>query len=535
MFRPNRSFSFFFLLLVFLVLIAGNVFGQEMCPPRPRFGATIPDPLRLHSENGVLSVDLTEVNNMGDDGTMHYCYLYADGSEAPVLELNAGDQLVFNITNHLTPLAGAMPGMKHGGAAPAGNPCAGGAMSSASTNVHFHGLNISPKCHQDEVIRTSIQPSDPPFQYKIQIPKNDAPGLYWYHPHPHGFTTTQIVGGAAGALIIDGIQNFRPEVAGLPERVFVLRQMFIPPPPGSQPHQVNPLDNDSSPVTVNFVPAFSDAAAPVLHMKPGTRQLWRILNATSIYFFALQFKVDLVAQDLQVIALDGIPLNAPRSMDTVVIPPAGRAEFVVQAPPEGSFAQFMNLGFDTGPIGDLNQGEILANVTLDSNAEVAHRIPPAARKMTETRFAGLATAKPTQTRKLYFSEQTHDGNTDFFLTVKGQTPKVYDPDNPPAIITQQGSVEDWILENHSGEVHAFHIHQVHFVVLEINGVPTNDPAPRDTVLIPYWDGVSKPFPSVKVRLDFRNPETAGTFLYHCHILDHEDGGMMAKILVQRKN
>jgi FtsP/CotA-like multicopper oxidase with cupredoxin domain len=75
---------------------------------------------------------------------------------------------------------------------------------------------------------------------------------------------------------------------------------------------------------------------------------------------------------------------------------------------------------------------------------------------------------------------------------------------------------------------------LHFTVLEINGVPTNDTAVRDTVTVPYFNGEGD-YPSVKIRVDFRDPETVGTFLYHCHILDHEDLGMMAKIKVLPAN
>lgn len=92
-------------------------------------------------------------------------------------------------------------------------------------------------------------------------------------------------------------------------------------------------------------------------------------------------------------------------------------------------------------------------------------------------------------------------------------------------------MEDWIIENHSTEVHAFHMHQIHFLTLEQNGLPFPDPGVRDTIVVPYWDGVGTTYPSVKVIMDFRDPEITGTFLYHCHILDHEDGGMMAKIEV----
>jgi len=107
-------------------------------------------------------------------------------------------------------------------------------------------------------------------------------------------------------------------------------------------------------------------------------------------------------------------------------------------------------------------------------------------------------------------------------------------DDPPAIVTNTGAVEDWTVENRSGEAHAFHIHQLHFLVEAINGVPVPNPDLQDTIIIPNWAG-SGPYPSVTLRMDFRDPNIAGTFVYHCHILDHEDGGMMAKIQVNRAN
>ena len=150
------------------------------------------------------------------------------------------------------------------------------------------------------------------------------------------------------------------------------------------------------------------------------------------------------------------------------------------------------------------------------------------------RFAGLATQVPTTTRSLYFSEQSigTNGGTQFFITVQGQKPRVFHMSDPPAIVTNTGAVEDWTIENHSGEVHAFHIHQIHFLVMAINGVPVPNPDLQDTVIVPNWTG-SGPYPSVTLRMDFRDPNIAGTFVYHCHILDHEDGGMMAKIQVNR--
>ena len=138
---------------------------------------------------------------------------------------------------------------------------------------------------------------------------------------------------------------------------------------------------------------------------------------------------------------------------------------------------------------------------------------------------------------MYFSEKLEDPNnpnsaTTFFITVEGQAPAPFDPaSSPPNITVRQGEVEDWIIENRSPELHAFHIHQIHFMLLDWNGVPVNEPFLRDTVNVAYWDGASPVYPSVKLRMDFRDPNITGTFVYHCHLLEHEDGGMMGTIRV----
>src|SRR5262249_5841897 len=148
---------------------------------------------------------------------------FAAGVEAPTLRLNPSDNLTLTLINHLN-VPGATPmRMKHPmnmrtkSASPLDTSCNGGSMTLDATNLHFHGLNIPPVCHQDDVINTLIQPTDPPFQYQIQVPANEPPGLYWYHPHPHGFTTVQVNGGASGAIVAGGIESVKPQVAGLTE------------------------------------------------------------------------------------------------------------------------------------------------------------------------------------------------------------------------------------------------------------------------------------------------------------------------------
>ncbi|MBA3923172.1 MAG: multicopper oxidase domain-containing protein, partial [Nostocaceae cyanobacterium] len=95
--------------------------------------------------------------------------------------------------------------------------------------------------------------------------------------------------------------------------------------------------------------------------------------------------------------------------------------------------------------------------------------------------------------------------------------------------------EDWIVENRAQEAHAFHIHQIHFLVL-LSPESSEVGMLRDTISIPAWDGKSTTYPQVRLRMDFRGKGSsiAGTFVYHCHILEHEDGGMMGSIEVLKK-
>jgi FtsP/CotA-like multicopper oxidase with cupredoxin domain len=140
----------------------------------------------------------------------------------------------------------------------------------------------------------------------------------------------------------------------------------------------------------------------------------------------------------------------------------------------------------------------------------------------------------TTQRKLYFSEEFGgtNGPIQFYITVDGQKQRVFEPNEKPVITTKVGAVEDWTIENRALETHAFHMHQIHFLVTEIDGTPVTNQDYRDTIEIPYWEGPGHPYHSVKVRMDFRDPNTAGTFVFHCHILLHEDLGMMHKILVE---
>jgi FtsP/CotA-like multicopper oxidase with cupredoxin domain len=441
--------------------------------------------------------------------------------------------------------------------------CGGGIMDAWSTNLHFHGLSVPPVCHEDDVLKTAIASNGAPFEYRFQIPVDEPPGLYWYHPHVHGFTNAQVLGGASGALIVEGIERANRSLAGLPERVLILRDQELLNPnaaplkstvdvPVLRDAEGDILNTGSGfgkpakDLSLNFVPVpYPDYPPAVITIKPTQRQLWRVLNASAITYVDLQILVRGTPQPMGVVALDGVPINEDGMagdrilwQSHALLPPAGRIEFVYKAPQDGVHASLVTRSVDTGPAGENDPIRPLADIVARTDApEPQSSLLTSPEAAAPQKVAWLGNAEPARQRKLYFSEKQSDPNdpkspTVFMLTVDGQPPVPYDPHSTmPNITVQQGDVEDWIIENRSRELHAFHIHQIHFMLTEWNGVPVDEPFLRDTVNVGYWDGASPDYPSVKLRMDFRDPNTIGTFVYHCHLLEHEDGGMMGTIQV----
>jgi FtsP/CotA-like multicopper oxidase with cupredoxin domain len=570
-----------------------RVQARETCL-RPNAPSVIPEPVDLRSRNGVLTVDLALRTDTDVHGRIRYCYIYKDGIEAPTLRLHPGDRLTLRLKNELTPprslaspstpaslpahttseegsIAMSMPAAIHANAQNAlrgaRDACTDAQMDATSTNLHFHGLAIPPVCHQDDVLHTSIQPADPPFEYHIRIPADQPPGLYWYHPHLHGFTRAQVGGGASGALIIEGIERVNKEVAGLPERVIVIRDEELLNPhaqPLGIPQKAPPasLDRDgdarntgdgsgtpAKDLSVNFVSTAYPGYQPgVIRMRPSERQFWRIVNASTITYLNLQLLFAGKAQMLGIVGVDGVPVNANGKggnyalwQNHLGIAPAGRIEFIVTAPPQGVDATLITRSVNTGPDGENDPTRPLAKIVVVPDATEPHSSLPAAMVSGPALDPGLpwlGSVVPVRTRRLYFSERKQNPNdpnsiTMFYLTVEGQIPAPFDPhSSEPNMVVRQGEVEDWIIENRSQEVHDFHIHQVHFLMLDWFGIAINEPFLRDTVPVPFWDGKTVQYPTVRLRMDFRDPSAVGLFPYHCHLLEHEDGGMMGLIRVE---
>ena len=493
---------------------------------RPTEGSVVSNPPQLRSQNGVLEVTLKfryRQTVMGE-GPVRYCYVTAAGETAPTLRVHPGDRLVVHFVNEA-------PANKYSSAPSTTirpkRDCGDANTGFYSTNLHFHGMSIPPVCHQDDVLHTFVQPGQE-FDYDVRIPVNQPPGLYWYHPHVHAITEGQIQGGASGALIVEGIEKQHSFLADMPQRVFVIRDQQTTP---SLDHTAPSWD-----LSINYVPILYPSLLPAMvQTNPHEKEFWRVVNAAADTILDLQLLNNGQPQKLQLVALDGVAVApATPSTEDIPLPPGSRAEFVVQTPGPGEQMELITREWDTGPAGDRDPRRPLAQVVSQPGTVAA---PPVhvstisqARNSGETLWQG----SPLE-RRLYFSESSPnpsdpDISTFFFITEVGHEPATYEMGSPPNIVLHQGAVEAWTIENRSTEDHVFHIHQLHFQVLAIDGKPVHETELRDTINVPYWQGEG-PYPSVRLLMDFRDPKIIGTFPYHCHIEKHADMGMMGTVEV----
>ena len=471
--------------------------GNNPCP-RPDPGTIVAPPPDLYSSNGVLNASFDYYTTVDSAGRTLFCFVTPDDLQSPTLHVRPGDTLNLSVTNRNPK---PPPGSPTEVVANASDRCGDVTMTITSLNVHFHGTNTPPACHSDQIVHTIIN-SGQTFNYSVQFPVTEPPGLYWYHPHVHGLSEAAVQGGASGAIIVEGIENVQPAVAGLPERVLFIRDQ-IPDPTISScqtPGAILPSGATvpSWDVSLNYVPVLCPSFSPaVIEMKPGQQEFWRVANASADTIIDLQVRYDGAVQPLQVVALDGVPTGSQDgtmqgqlvAQTDILLAPAARAEFIVTGPSaKVKNASFLTQNIDTGPDGDTDPRRTLAGIVATASPTPLPVIRSPSLPAKHELFEGLANAPVTAKRTLYFSEVLSDPSnpasaTNFFITVDGATPTLFDPNNPPAIVTRQGAVEDWIIQNRSQENHEFHMHQLHFLLLERNGAPV----PPGAKSIPRYD------------------------------------------------
>jgi suppressor of ftsI len=461
----------------------------------------LPDPPEARSP-----VSLKAIN---DPRTGKSAFLF-DGREAPpVIRARPGEDIRLTYTNAMS---------THSQEHCIDGPCRN------MTNLHFHGLHVSPDAPQDDVITMMAMPGQS-LHYTVNIPPDQPPGLYWYHPHPHGESYQQDLDGMSGAIVIEGIERYVPKVQNLRERILVLRDRVLE-------------DNDPASAGLRRsvdIPAKTCGAStdlpkriftvngtlrPQIAIAPGERQLWRIVNASPDLYADLQ----LDTEQLEIVALDGMPLSfhdpkrRSELADHLLVPPAGRVEAIVTGPRFGVQTSLRTRCFDTGPDGDPNPAMVLADIVVGPESSQGQHaasvgLPgPVYKPVSATLIARMENS-PSD-----FVVTFTEDKKGFYINGKK-----YGPSDPPMTSVTIGAFHHWRVVNNTHEVHPFHIHQVHFLAYAENGRSLKNPEWLDTVNVPVEGNVD-------LVMDFTDPIIRGVSLFHCHLLSHEDKGMMAKIL-----
>src|SRR6202140_1220843 len=459
-------------------------------------------PPELRAKDHTLSLTLHA--GIASDGKNSF--YFNDQPNAPTLRLSPGDQLKITYINDLPtkPQESCLA-----------TPCMD------MTNLHFHGLTIFPDAPQDAVLTMMAMPGKA-LHYTVQIPKDHPPGLYWYHTHPHGESYRQVLDGMSGAIVIEGMESYFPGLPGLRERVLVVRGRSIKSDPQSADlKQRVDLSSEvcggeqEAPEEVMTV---NGSVRPAIEIAPGERQFWRIANASADRYVDLEVE----GQTFEIVAMDGEPIalhdpdHRTRVASHVLLPPAGRLEAIVTGPAGGNGRRLITHCVDTGPAGDPNPAMVLADIALRSWAAPAGKISATSVKPD---FSAVHLANEEKAPPRFTVTFTEDKNGFY---INGEK---FPPDSAPMGRAKVGSYQHWKIVNATKELHPMHIHQVHFLAYAENDRPIADPVWLDTVNVPFGG-------SVDVVMDFTDPVIRGMSVFHCHLLNHEDKGMMAKILFE---
>jgi FtsP/CotA-like multicopper oxidase with cupredoxin domain len=646
------------------------------CGPAPAVFQELPSV----GGGGAASVAL----NVGyDASTSRLCYVNATLAEAPVIRVGAGHALTFNLTNTLhnsgvqnalncpiatfggegacapAPQFRAAPGVDGGYYPIEANQAH---TADGTTNLHTHGLFVSPQPCSDEVLLSTLYPANwvlpvtapQPCQtapnqltYTYNLPPDHPAGLYWYHTHRHGTAETQTQMGLVGAIIVEDGGDAHRAAIGVTDEVLVVtdtpracadecsdavqprsdkpaaraaaRQAEARAMPDAAPttgHTLDPridevdqaggcaagatddsggfqlwsLKLNGAPVAENVGGAWPpDTAVLSKTMRPGQRQIFRLVNAAADSFVAPQIALlrnnVLTVQPLEVLARDGVGLadaSGKRRIgffdvakSPLIVPPSGRIEFVVHAPPAGTTLYLQTSQVNPGCGGNRYPSRRLLRLTsagapVDPGAADDSDLLVGAAALPS--YIPAMNSPASVSRTFVFSEYSRGftyaltrwlsgppnqgdynaGLVDFYITqvaVNGVpvnqattalVPFMGQTLAPQVVVHLHGKqsvTEQWLVENATLEIHAFHMHQVHFRdITAASSDPDQQPV-LDVVTVPAArriGDIASGYPGapgwVRLLMTFTKADI-GEFVFHCHILEHEDSGMMAKIQV----
>lgn len=464
--------QFLFLAASASMAVLGNPWRQDLSSqPLPQL------PLYKSSE-GLLEIDLEAKETLVNIGGKSAPLLTYNGQiPAPRLEAKPGDKVRIHFTNNL----------------------------SQPTNIHYHGLHIPITGNADNVF-LKIEPGKQ-LTYEFQIPFNHPPGTFWYHPHLHGLVAEQLFGGLAGLFIVRGELDEIPEIKAASEEFLVLQDFALD--NRSSGHMSLMRGREGNVITVNgqVNPSINLPAKGLLRL--------RILNASPSRFYRLSLE----KHPFYLIATDGHSLNEPIAVEELLLTPGQRADVLIKGDQRSQAYSLLSLPYDRGGMGMMGGGmmgrnnsntpTILATVNYESAVQSLD-LP--------TKLASISPLPEPQIVRYFELNHGMDPGMGMAFLING---KVYSHDRLDTQV-KLDTIEDWEIANTGVMDHPFHIHTNAFQVISRNNQLESLPAWRDTILVRRGE-------TVRIRIPFR--DFAGKTVYHCHILDHEDLGMMGNLMI----
>ncbi|WP_377267164.1 multicopper oxidase family protein [Peterkaempfera sp. SMS 1(5)a] len=397
------------------------------------------DPPQLVSRNGVLRARIVvERRKVRLAGRQLWALTYNGLYMPPTLRIRPGDRMELAMENRVGP----------------------------GTNVHVHGLHVSPDGRSDNVF-VDILPGHT-FHYSYRFPGNLTPGTYWYHSHAHPISAEQVAGGLSGIIIVDGLRHYLPPaLRHITEHVIALKDFQV------QGDAIRTKGLKISSPTTRTVNGQLD---PAIRIRPGETQLWRLANiGANIYY-----KLRLAGHRFQVIAQDGYPVNRVWTAASLVIAAGARFDVLVQGGAPGT-TRLETLPYDTGPAGNQFPRATLATVVTGGPP-----MRPAALPTAFAPFEDLSGARIAARRTIVFSEDT--------------------------------KADRYFINGRQFDMNRVDVHTDQFQVMSTNGRPEHSQGRQDIVNVPARG-------RVVIRIPFT--DFTGRTVLHCHILNHEDLGMMA--------
>lgn len=393
---------------------------------------------------------------------------YNNSFPGPLLELQEGDHVSVHFTNQLT----------------------------APSNLHLHGISMSP---EEDKPHQVVAPGES-LSYAFTAQAGSA-GMYWYHPHAHGSVTRQLFEGLSGPIIIRGEADKLPALASATEKVLVLHDIQL-----ENGHVAPHTGMDWGRGKEGNLVLVNGEKMPEMQVPTGLLRL-RVLNASSARYYHL----GIPGKQLHVIGMDGSFLEKPVAKETLLLAPGERADMLVEAMEAAPLA-LLNMPYSRTPAGPSTDtpagGAILATFAVQG-APAQVELPG---KLVEIPALDLTTAAAHKTLTFGATMQPLQ------FTIDGKTFDHCRTD----LTARAGTLEVWDIVNPMAMDHPFHLHTFPFQVIAVNGEAVPYRAWKDVVNVPA-NG------SVRIAIPFEG--FTGKVMYHCHILEHEDLGMMGNLEV----